>query len=327
VVPSAVLVGALLAQDVMTPGTAAAWAAANGRWLDGQIAPNRLLPDPAPSRRRLLISFDLAPREFPRRFHRSATYDNAVAALAFLTTGARDRAAFTLHALARLVRADGSLWFSYNTANDWPGESDHESAIVRAGAVAWVGYAFSFYLSHAPPCGGDRGCGRERAYFLQTALRLADYLRSLQVADPRDPRDGLLRLGYGDLTLTYRRKTNEVVEGYVSELARGISTENNISSWFFLQQLAGVSGDVRVSEAAQRIRRGLLRGAWNDSVGQFDQGFAPSGARDRGKALDCAAWGALFLLATGDTVRAQRALAAIERYYPARQDQAVGYRP
>ena len=87
-------------------------------WLLGQIIPNRLVPDPDPTRRRLVISYDLAPAEFPRRFHRSATYDDAVAALAFLTIGDRDRAAFTLHALARLVRPDGSLWFGYNTAND-----------------------------------------------------------------------------------------------------------------------------------------------------------------------------------------------------------------
>ena len=205
------------------------------------MIPNRLVPDPDPSRRRLVISYDLAPAEFPRRFHRSATYDDALAAVVFLTTGDGDKAAFTLHALARLVRPDGSLWFGYNTANDWPGETDHESALVRAGAVAWVGYAFTFFLTHAPGCAGDRGCERERTIFLQAATRLAGYLLSLAVHDPRDPRDGLLRMGQGILQLAYRATTDEVVELYRDEAMLAVSTENNISSWFFLRALGQFS--------------------------------------------------------------------------------------
>src|SRR5947209_8730112 len=264
--------GGLLAQGPATPdGARPSWVSATVPWLLGQIIPNRLVPDPDPTRRRLVISYDLAPAEFPRRFHRSATYDDAVAALAFLTIGDRDRAAFTLHALARLVRPDGSLWFGYNTANDWPEETDHESAIVRAGAVAWVGYAFVFYLTHAPVCAGDQGCERERASFLQTATRLANYLLSLAVNDPHDPRDGLLRMGQGVLKLAYRAKTDEVVELYRDEPMLAVSTENNISAWFFLRRLAGLTREPRWADAAERIRRGLLQRAWNDSVGQFNQ--------------------------------------------------------
>jgi hypothetical protein len=303
------------------------WVAASAPWLARQVTPNARVADPDPSRRRLVISYELAPAEFPRRFHRSATYDNALAALAFLALGQSDQAAFTLHALARLVRPDGSLWFSYNTANDWPAEDDHESAIVRAGAVAWVGYALTFFLTHAPACAGDRGCERERSLFLETATRLATYLRSLVVNDPGDPRDGLLRMGSGVLTLAYRAQPGEVVELYRDAPARAVSTENNISAWFFLRQLAGLTRDARWGDAAERIRRGLLERVWNDSVGQFNQGFGPPGDPDRSKALDCAAWGALFLLAARDTARARPALAAIERYYPTRAGAAVGYRP
>src|SRR5213594_859598 len=154
--------GGLLAQGPATPdGARPSWVSATVPWLLGQIIPNRLVPAPDPTRRRLVISYDLAPAEFPRRFHRSATYDDAVAALAFLTIGDRDRAAFTLHALARLVRPDGSLWFSYNTANNWPTEADHESALVRAGTVSWVGYALTFYVAHAPARGGNAAGARE----------------------------------------------------------------------------------------------------------------------------------------------------------------------
>jgi len=303
------------------------WATANQLWLEGQVTPNRIVPNPEPSRRRLLVSYEISPQKFPQGFHRSATYDDALAALTFLVTGQRDRAAFVLHALGRLVRSDGSLWFSYNTANDWPGESDHESAIVRGGVLGWVGYALTSYLAYEPPCNGNRGCARERVFFLDTATRLAKYLLSLQVNDPSDPRDGLLRLGYGTIRLAYRAETKEVIEVYLPEPALGISTENNIGAWFFLRQLAALTGEAPWAQAAQRIRRGLLKAAWNDAIGQFNEGFKSAGFPDSTKALDCASWGALFLLAAGETEKAHRALGVIEDYYAVKDGEAVGYRP
>jgi hypothetical protein len=225
------------------------------------------------------------------------------------------------------VRSDGSLWAGYNTANNWPDESDHRGALVRAGAVGWAGYAFTFYLAHEPPCGLDQGCERERAFFLDTASRLGNYLMSLQVNDPTAPHSGLLRLGFASVTLQYRASSNDVVEIYDGQPARGISTENNISAWFFLRQLAAITGEARWSKAADRIRDALLRSAWNEAVGQFNQGFDADGAPDRAKALDCASWGALFLLANRETQKARRALEAAETYYAAKDDKSLGYRP
>jgi hypothetical protein len=127
----------LLAQaSALSPEALRDWSAANRVWLRRQVTPNRAVPDPDPTRRRLLISYDVSAQKSPRVYSRSATYDDALAALVFLITGERDRAAFTLHALARLARAEGSLWTSYNTANNWPDEDDHASALLRAGAVA-----------------------------------------------------------------------------------------------------------------------------------------------------------------------------------------------
>jgi len=303
------------------------WASASELWLRAKVIPNAVLPAPEPTRRGLLLSYEFSPGKFPRLFHRSATYDDALAALTFLTTGERDRAASTLDALARLVQPDGSLWFSYNTADDWPSEANHETALVRTGAVAWVGYAFTFYLKHSPPCNGDRGCARERAFFLATAVRLAKYLLTLQVNDQTDARDGLLRLGYGTINLEYSSKEKNVVERYLDEPAKGISTENNISSWFFLRQLAELSGEAAWSQAADRIKHALLHHLWSDALGQFNEGFASNGSLDSNKALDCASWGSLFLLATGETEKAQKALDATENYYATRDGDAIGYRP
>jgi hypothetical protein len=303
------------------------WASANDLWLRAKTIPNSVLPAPEPSRRGLLLSYELSPEKFPLLFHRSATYDDALAALAFLTAGDRERAALTLEALARLVRPDGSLWFSYNTRDDWPSEDDHETALVRTGALAWAGYAFTFYLKHSPPCAEDRGCARERAFFSATAVRLAKYLLTLQVNDPADPRDGLLRLGYGTINLAYSAKTKDITELYLDEPAKGISTENNISAWFFLRQLAELTGETAWSQAVDRIQRGLLKHLWNDALGQFNEGFTASGSLDSVKALDCASWGALFLLATGETEKARKALDVTENYYATRNGEAIGYRP
>jgi len=318
----------LLAQNSESADTSFRdWVSTNHRWLQGQITPNPLVPDPDPSRRGLAISYGILPEKFPQGFHRSAVYDDALAAIAFLVLNDRDRAAFILHALARLVRADGSLWFGYNTANDWPSETDHDSALVRAGALSWVGYALAFYLEHQPPCTGDRGCERERAFFEQTAIRLGEYLLSIQVNDAQDPRDGLMRLGFGQIELAYRRDLNKVIEIYTDGPYPGISTENNISAWFFLRRLGILTGDGRWSWAAERVRAGLLRSAWNDSLDQFIAGFHPEGSPDSTKALDCLSWGALFLAAAGDPERARRSLAVVDSRYAARDGESVGFRP
>jgi hypothetical protein len=303
------------------------WVSTNRRWLQQQIAPNPLVPDPDPSRRGLVMSYGLTPEEFPQGFHRSAVYDDALAALSFLVLDDRDRAAFLLHALARLVRTDGSLWFGYNTANDWPSEADHDSALVRAGAVSWVGYALAFYLAHQPPCAGDRGCERETAFFRKTAVRLGEYLLSLEVSDPQDRRDGLLRLGYGQIELAFKPDLNKVVEIYTDGPYPGISVENNISAWFFLRQLGAVNGDPRWSRAAERVRTGLLKSAWDPSLDQFIAGFHPDGSPDSTQALDCLSWGAIFLSAAGDPERALRSLAVVDSRYAARDGKSAGFRP
>ena len=304
------------------------WSVANSVWLKGQVTPNGIVPSPEPERRGLVVSYDIPPEEFPQGFHRSATYDNALAVLAFVVTGDIDAAAFTLHAVARLVRTDGSLWFSYNTANAWPDENYHESAIVRAGAVSWVGYALAFFLTHAPPCGAeDRGCSRERDFFLETAVRLANYLRSLQANDPGDLRYGLLRLGYGTIELAYEAESDQIIEIYLDEPAMATSSENNIAAWFFFRQLHRLTGDDQWGDVADRIRTGLLTRMWNDDINQFNRGIHPSGEPDTVKALDCASWGALFLRAAGETEKAHVALRDIEKFYRAQDGDVLGYRP
>jgi hypothetical protein len=62
-------------------------------------------------------------------------------------------------------------------------------------------------------------------------------------------------------------------------------------------------------------------------LGQFIEGFDSAGAPDSARALDCAALGALFLLARGERAKAARALATAERHYRSKSGAATGYRP
>ena len=66
--------------------------------------------------------------------------------------------------------------------------------------------------------------------------------------------------------------------------------------------------------------------AWDERISQFYEGFSPGGQRDSVEALDCASWGALFLIAAGEADKAQTALRSMETY-ASRDGDAAGYRP
>jgi hypothetical protein len=63
-------------------------------------------------------------------------------------------------------------------------------------------------------------------------------------------------------------------------------------------------------QAADRIKRALVERLWvesKDGLGRFYQGVDRQ-QLNMGKALDCASWGALFLLAIGETAKAEAAV-------------------
>ena len=119
------------------------------KWLKKQIIPNSVVDNPSPDRRKMILSY-VIPEDDPAYKYlakRSFLYDDAVAAVAFTMAGKYREAESLLNTLSRLVRDDGSMWFSYNTHNSWPDEIDHEGAMIRSGALAWAGYSFSHYVS------------------------------------------------------------------------------------------------------------------------------------------------------------------------------------
>ena len=296
-------------------------------WLRAQITPNALVSAPDPQRRGLVLSY--APVAGPPGpLHRRAfTYDQALAAIAFASVGDFATSSRVLAALARVQRKDGSFWFAYNVENTWPEDGDHDMAIVRSGAMAWAGYAFAFYLERSPAPGDDPRRKREREAFTEAARRAADYLLGLRVREPEALAHGLVRGGQAAVTLGTDAAGKTAVESYDDSPIRWVSTEHNLGTFFFLSALGRVTGDASYRTAAGQIGRRVLAALWQEDLGQFAQGVLADGKIDRARALDCASWGALFLLAMGERARAERALATAERIYPAHDGPIAGHRP
>ncbi|MEA2178479.1 MAG: hypothetical protein QOG77_1776 [Solirubrobacteraceae bacterium] len=93
------------------------------------------------SKLRLIRSFDIPTTDasYARLANLSWTYDNALAAIAFLDADAKTQAEQLLDQLQALQRTDGSLDFAYDTS------SGAGSAQIRSGALAWVGIAATYY--------------------------------------------------------------------------------------------------------------------------------------------------------------------------------------
>ena len=295
------------------------------QWLLRQMVPNDLVPMPDPGRRRLLLSFRVAPEDPAYRFiyGRSYVYDDALAAVSFTMVGRYREAEFVLNALRHAIRPDGSLWFGYNTQNNWPDEKDHDGAITRTGAAAWVGYAFTYYLTvrnhEAPGFTADDPLGRE---YLTAARSIASFLLKQEVTKPTDPRHGLLTGGLGASTVTIDTSSRPA-EVYSPAAVGWVSTEHNIDSWFFLRDLSRLDPEPRFSAAADGIAKRVLD-LWSDSNGQFFQGIHADGTIDAVLPLDGASWGALFLSALGRDAQAARSVASIRRFLVA---ESHGYRP
>ncbi len=267
-------------------------------------------PWPAPGSRPWLVPVNATAS-------RVAIYDNALVVLVFERLGLHDEAGRVLASLEALQREDGSIPFSF--------ELDHPEqapAYIRSGALAWVGYAAVRYLDDAPG-----GPGRDAA--ARMAHRIAAYLEVHRIARAGDPRDGLFTGGDGDLDHQREaRGGGAVTERFTPGPVEWASVEHNIDAFFFLRDLGRLTGQHRYAEAAERTRRALLARAWDREAGQFRRGVAAEG-RDDALPLDCASWGALFLLSAGERALAATALSSAESRFASIDPRTgvTGHRP
>ena len=296
-------------------------------WLQDRILPNEEIPNPTPLRRRMVQSYilDQSNPDYPLIYHRSYTYDNAVAAIALTMMGNYQDAELIISALQRNMLPDGSMWFAYNTINDWPYAENSEGALIRSGALAWAGYAAAFYL---------RERIRENPWFMEDDLLAGDvlkmateigtYLLDQQVDDPDDGRYGLVTGGWGNYQLFVEQR--EIEERSYLEKITWVSMEHNVDIYFLFRDLGTLTGDKQWGNAAILVRQGLMR-LWSQTHGQFFRGYRIETGIDTALPLDGASWGSLFLHAVGNKRKSSRCLEEMEDRFYHQGENSSGYRP
>lgn len=299
------------------------------RWLKEQMVPNTIVQEPNPGRRRLVVSYRIPETHpaFRYIYSRSFSYDNALAVIALTMAGAYQEAELILTALQRNMRDDGSFWFAYNTVNSWPNEGDNEGAIIRTGAVCWIGYAVTFYL-RARALKDEFFL--EEDFFAQDLLGMAEqageWVLARQIHDPGDLRHGLVTGGQGTYQLAVDEKEKNLLERYRSEEITWISMEHNIDAYYFIRDLGRLTGDKRYEEASESIEQCLLT-LWRSDRGQFIRGIKGDQAIDAALPLDGASWASLFLNSIGERGKARRCLNTVERNFRCQSEDVWGYRP
>jgi hypothetical protein len=250
------------------------------------------------------------------KYGRGFLYDQAVGAIAWLMAGETEKARRLLAHMSGYQNADGSFGFSFNSVgcDSTNKDSFYDSTYIRSGTVSWIAYAFVMYYR-----------ATNDPQFLDEAERAADYLLSeQQLKDPVDPRDGLIRGGFG----TYTRVTSD----FLSEPIEWVSTEHNIDAFFLMRDLAAATGKAKYASAAEEIRQGLMEELWDKDKGRFDRGLKEDEktklwVRDDVDTLDAASWGAMFLIAIGEKEKAQRSLDFAHETFAEWIDGLWGYRP
>ncbi len=279
-------------------------------WLKSQTVPNDIVREPVQERRHLLISYRVPEdsEDYPYVFSKASLYDNALAVLAFSMTGEYGLAERVIEAASRLLTPEGDLWFSFNTHNSWPNARDHSGAIIRSGASAWLGYAIVHYLKTRLVDNPDfLKQDQDALTHLNTAKKIADQLLTRQVLAESDRRFGMITGGEGSYSYRWNETAKRVEEFFTPGSIDWVSIEHNIDIFFFLRDLARLSGNKIYATAAERLQRALIENAWNPAIGQLNRGQRLDGP-DPVQALDCASWGAMFLAAVGERAKAETAL-------------------
>ncbi len=298
-------------------------------WLKDQIVPNSIVPEPGPNRRRLMLSYLLSPDDpaYPYIYSRSFIYDDALGVIAMTMAGEYRIAEYVLSALTRLIREDGSFWFTYNTSNNWPSEEDHEGALIRMGAIAWVGYAATFYLNaHLRMDQDFLETDFLAKDFLDMAEKIARYVLNHQIRDQSDKRNGLVTGGWATYSLEMPDEADTPVEEYSEPNITWVSMEHNIDIYFFLRDLGRLTGKGEYIAAAELVREGLMR-LWSSKKGQFIRGIKGNQSLDTALPLDGASWASIFLLSIGEDLMARRCLTTVENHFAVQSGVSRGYRP
>jgi hypothetical protein len=152
----------------------------------------------------------------------------------------------------------------------------------RTGSNAWLGAAACHFMLTT----GNN-------IFLPNVIAMADWMLTLQVHAPSDPRDGLFTGGEGSFA----------GDAYIftSGARTWCSSEHNFDCHMFYRYLAILTGDPKYTKAWRDVERGMMRSAWLPDESRFAQGVRLAGDgtagsfQDKAFALDMWTWGGMFL--------------------------------
>ncbi len=294
-------------------------------WLKSQLTPNSVVETKMTRRENFVLSYN-HPKDikgYPYIFSRSNLYDNALAIIVFTMEEEYSLAEKVILALEK-ASPDGTLYFNYNTHNLWPNINDHEGALIRTGASAWLGYAISFYLNQM------KLKNIEKPEINSFLLRIVKkHLTYLCPCDQKDPRHSLF-LGGNNSYRLQKDQGGEIVEVFEKKPISWVSIEHNIDTYFFFKEALNLLKDKRlkkkIKETKNNLKEVLVNRAWNEELSQFNQGLRKEGP-DSEEALDMASWGAIFLKSINHEKKATMALNKTNSYLSSQQSHGKGHLP
>ncbi len=196
-------------------------------------------------------------------------YDVGLALLVFATSGDFDICLEMLKRMKEDQNDDGSWNFSYDI---YIGKLFHD--YVRTGAIGWIVWGACYALLQM-----DTFCD-ESFGFKKMLKKAGEWILSRQVTDPKDPRYGLLRGGYGAYDNDYN---------YTEVDIEWCSVEHQCSTLQALEGLSLVLRTPKYKEAAELIRDQLYLRCYDRENQRFYQGIH-GGVPDQAWALDCTTW-------------------------------------
>lgn len=230
----------------------------------------------------LIRSFDIPTSDaaYGRLADASYTYDNALATFAFLSVAAKSQAEQVLDQLKALQRTDGSIEYAFNV------RTGTSAAQVRAGALAWVGYAALAYKKVYDSTKYDT-----------VIAGVARYLLTLRNSA------GLIK-GGPDVSWVSTQH-NLLAAGFLRDLAAKLGTRGTLGT--------GLSY-TEVNNAANSLGNSILA---NLIVQEGPLAYFRQGVGDPKIPADVQALGAMYLQDRGDGRAAQVAAYLQQRFYVA----------
>jgi len=225
--------------------------------------------------------------------------DDALALIWFASNGNREAARSLAKTLMSLQNSDGSFGYSFSTGSD----GFYNMRYIKTGVVAWAAYALLYY-----------GFSMDDSRAVDASAKAINFIKEMQNLESGGPEYGLVRSGFGSWSQGY----SEFDPCYLEK--EYMTTNQFVSDMLF--KASGVTG-VR----AGLIEDGLMSRMWLDQEGRFAEGSFESGMDVRRSLNAAGAWGALWLVMTGNNPAALKSYTYSAAEFKNIHGPVTGYKP